>query len=1262
MARDIVVPGGTRMRNVIWRWSVLVVALWMTISTASAGTFGLSDVHGEADVEDEAGAVTLLVRTALAKAGQTIIDVPSGTTLETAPAWMATSKAQHVVVVDLARDGTGLRATTVVADGKDLHVARVRAGDGDLRALAKGIADHVTSTLSLPAVEVRDVGLARLRPFARAIRLRASDPTAAARALAEASPLVTLTVPTAADRLRGFAATVPDRTLSAIAARAIGDLAHLDQLATGTDTAARAAKAFAAAHRASLEGVDEVLKAGPPRDGGLAVARLVLAASRGDNKALSDRVKEALASDQAAGALAVVSLLAPGRLDARSQRLVLDRASKPGTVTAGIASTLGLGAAISKLEVPRALALVSVRELDEYEIKELEKLIAAGSEATVLRLRAELALRMADGSEDGAIAAYLAAAPTDPRANLYHGWVLMADDKHAEAAAAFAKAGARVEQARALVAAGDPEGALAVLGAEPKSPEHHLIAARVAIKQGRLDDAVRLIAIAEGAAPASPFVHLTVIELDKHKPQSLRAALAKRIALIDAASRGEMPDPTATPPTADRVAIGSGGGSGSGSASIPVEDATRRIEIDATPLAPVLELLPGLAALEDRRLVLAELPSSTSWASLREADPRPMRRALVKLLSTAPYRLQVTPEATPIAALDSKELAALTDNAPTALIYRVSPDGSDVEVTLMLYQRGAPDAAAVTKTIAMPGVVAWDMTKVVPLGVLLVVIVLTGLLYLTRMLNRVEIVIERAPDSSDEVLCIEISRSPTRPQVHDPEKFHAATKKAGTVTKPRSGTLVAGGETFKVPSGHWYVHLYGTYYRGGTLRRVPDTCTEEIEVKRGDRVEAKFSLTSKFAEVTVHMESEPRRGVAVWANDASTEKVFTDDAGDVTLSLPMGTHTIHIEAAGKRFETTVQVASAKMQRVGFNIQRELRIAQAVALDISTPVAAELELADGGTRALPTGHSAPRVEHAFAETAMPRVAFTSKPGTSPATPAAHRPHGPAAQPQPGDLLLGRYRLTAELGRGAMGVVHRAFDEKLEREVAIKEMADDLKTNPEAMRLFTQEAKALAQLNHTNIVAMYDQVTEGGKVYMIMEFVEGKPLADLLHQRGTFPWRDAVAIIDQVCAGLAYAHARKVIHRDIKPANIFVTKDRVAKLGDFGLARVMREVTIQRTEIRGTPLYMAPEQITGTGVDHRSDLYAVGCMFFELVCGRPPFVEGDILYAHMHTPPPSPRHFCPDLPPSLDDLIQTLIAKASDDRPGSANEVRTALKAV
>jgi serine/threonine-protein kinase len=166
--------------------------------------------------------------------------------------------------------------------------------------------------------------------------------------------------------------------------------------------------------------------------------------------------------------------------------------------------------------------------------------------------------------------------------------------------------------------------------------------------------------------------------------------------------------------------------------------------------------------------------------------------------------------------------------------------------------------------------------------------------------------------------------------------------------------------------------------------------------------------------------------------------------------------------------------------------------------------------------------------------------------------------------------------------------------------------------------------------------------------------------VLAERGALPWFEAVGICDQICAGLAYAHARKVIHRDVKPANIFIAHDRTVKLGDFGLARVMREVSIRKTEIRGTPLYMAPEQVSGENVDHRADLYALGAMLYEMVCGEPPFHTGEILYHQLHTPPPFARVKKPDLPPRIDELIQKLMAKSADDRLGSAQEIRAAFR--
>jgi serine/threonine-protein kinase len=160
------------------------------------------------------------------------------------------------------------------------------------------------------------------------------------------------------------------------------------------------------------------------------------------------------------------------------------------------------------------------------------------------------------------------------------------------------------------------------------------------------------------------------------------------------------------------------------------------------------------------------------------------------------------------------------------------------------------------------------------------------------------------------------------------------------------------------------------------------------------------------------------------------------------------------------------------------------------------------------------------------------------------------------------------------------------------------------------------------------------------------------------------RTALGVIDQLCNGLAYAHGKKVVHRDIKPANVFVSRDKVVKLGDFGIARVLREIEIRQTDVRGTPLYMAPEQINGTNINHRADLYAVGCTLFELIAGRPPFLDGNVMAHHLFTEPPSLSSLAPGIPipPALDELVAACLVKDAAERIASAADIQSRIRAI
>jgi tetratricopeptide (TPR) repeat protein len=257
---------------------------------------------------------------------------------------------------------------------------------------------------------------------------------------------------------------------------------------------------------------------------------------------------------------------------------------------------------------------------------------------------------------------------------------------------------------------------------------------------------------------------------------------------------------------------------------------------------------------------------------------------------------------------------------------------------------------------------------------------------------------------------------------------------------------------------------------------------------------------------------------------------------------------------------------------------------------------------------------------------------------------------------------RYELREQIGSGGMGVVVRALDRRLGREVALKRLPENLKDHPKAVDLFLREARAAAALNHPNIVTVHDVDEDHGVYFITMELLVGRTLSQVLKEHGRLAWRDAARVALQVAAGLGYAHGQRIVHRDIKSSNLFLTDDRIVKVMDFGLAKMLEEVRRGATVIGGTPYYMAPEQAAGEAVDARADLYAFGVTLFELVTGQRPFEAGDVAYHHRHTPAPDPRSFGAPLPESLATLILQMMAKAPADRPASADQVTQRLRAI
>jgi serine/threonine protein kinase len=263
------------------------------------------------------------------------------------------------------------------------------------------------------------------------------------------------------------------------------------------------------------------------------------------------------------------------------------------------------------------------------------------------------------------------------------------------------------------------------------------------------------------------------------------------------------------------------------------------------------------------------------------------------------------------------------------------------------------------------------------------------------------------------------------------------------------------------------------------------------------------------------------------------------------------------------------------------------------------------------------------------------------------------------------VIDHYRITEKIGQGGMGEVYKAVDVNLDRVVAIKVLSKELSQDPNLIQRFQSEAKTQAQMNHPNICTLYNFFNYGGQLFMVMEYIEGLNLEQLVHQRGPIPYPEAIPLFQQALFGLSQAHRLGVIHRDIKPSNIIINRQGIAKVMDFGIARVVGHSRLTRTGLQvGTLYYMCPEQIQGKDVDFRGDIYALGITLFELLTGKVPFsatTDYEIMQAHIKTPPPAPSRILPNLPKVLDRVILKALEKDPRNRYQTVEEFSQALSA-
>jgi eukaryotic-like serine/threonine-protein kinase len=260
--------------------------------------------------------------------------------------------------------------------------------------------------------------------------------------------------------------------------------------------------------------------------------------------------------------------------------------------------------------------------------------------------------------------------------------------------------------------------------------------------------------------------------------------------------------------------------------------------------------------------------------------------------------------------------------------------------------------------------------------------------------------------------------------------------------------------------------------------------------------------------------------------------------------------------------------------------------------------------------------------------------------------------------PGERQIGKYRVKGELGRGGMGAVYLAEQPGLGREVAIKELILSPAADPTALMRFLQEAQVMARTSHPNLVQVHDLEQIGDANYIVLEFVRGRSLRDMVNQ-GPVPLPQTFAVMHGVLQALDYAHKHAIVHRDMKPENVLLSDEGNVKVADFGIARLTDDSGAGSTATKtgttvGTPQYMSPEQVASSKVDGRSDLYSAGIMFYELVVGQPPFTAGEadgpftLMAKHVQAPPKPPSVHKPGLDMRLEEVILKSLSKRPEER--------------
>lgn len=271
-------------------------------------------------------------------------------------------------------------------------------------------------------------------------------------------------------------------------------------------------------------------------------------------------------------------------------------------------------------------------------------------------------------------------------------------------------------------------------------------------------------------------------------------------------------------------------------------------------------------------------------------------------------------------------------------------------------------------------------------------------------------------------------------------------------------------------------------------------------------------------------------------------------------------------------------------------------------------------------------------------------------------------GPVLMPE----SIGHYKILQIVGMGGMGVIYKAMQEPLNRIVALKVLPPQFSINDELSKRFEIEAKAISLLQHQNITSIYEYGEDKGYRYFAMQFVDGENLSIRIQHRKVMPITEIIDISKQICRGLRYAHGQNVIHRDIKPQNVLIDKENIARLSDFGIAKIFSASHITMTGVTvGTPEYMSPEQAEGEEVDAKTDIYSLGVVIYEMLTKKPPFLGNNpvaVAYKHVHEIPIPPSVKRRDTPKRLELIVLKALKKDKTERYASVEEMLEHLDSV